>query len=199
MIEIKMRTQAVNMEYKGRNRIHPQKFALWVACASITMMFAAFTSSYLVRRAAGNWLEFPLPKVFYFSTAAIVLSSMVLHLSYRFFKSGAWQSYRMFLLAAFVLGLVFLALQYQGWVALQQMGVAINTNPSGSFVYVISGVHAAHILGGVAALGVALLHAFVLPFKVTPARKLRFELTLTYWHFVDVLWVYLFFFLLLQP
>ncbi len=186
------------MEYRTRNKIHPQKFALWVACASITMMFAAFTSSYLVRRAAGNWLEFPLPSVFYASTVVIVLSSVALHFGYHSFKIGHEKRYKSFLVTAFLLGFVFLALQYQGWLSLQEMGVAINTNPSGSFIYVISGVHAAHILGGVAALSVALLHAFALPFRVTPARKLRFELTLTYWHFVDLLWVYLFVFFLSQ-
>ncbi len=194
-----MNAGTAEMEYgRSRNKIHPQKFALWVACASITMMFAAFTSSFLVRRAAGNWLEFPLPKVFYFSTAVMVLSSVALHLGYRFFRSGHEKRYKGFLMTAFALGFAFLGLQYQGWLSLQAMGVAINTNPSGSFVYVISGVHAAHILGGVAALAVALLHAFILPFRVTPARKLRFELTLTYWHFVDLLWVYLFFFFLIQ-
>ncbi len=185
------------MEYR-RNRIHPAKFALWVGCASITMMFAAFTSSFLVRRAAGNWLEFPLPKVFLISTIVIVASSIALHLAYSAFKKGEEKTYKILLPAALILGLAFLVFQYQGWLALQGMGVMINTNPSGSFVYVISGVHAAHILGGIAALAVAVLHAFVLPFKSTETRRLRLELTLTYWHFVDFLWVYLFFFFISQ-
>lgn len=186
------------MEYGTKSKIHPKKFALWVACASITMMFAAFTSSYLVRRAAGNWLEFPLPAMFYASTVAILLSSVALHLSYRAFKAGKELVYKRLLILAFSMGFAFVLMQYAGWLALQDMGVAINTNPSGSFVYVISGVHAAHVLGGIAALTVALLHAFMLPFKPNAARMLRFELTLTYWHFVDVLWVYLFIFFLIQ-
>lgn len=186
------------MEYGTKSKIHSKKFALWVACASITMMFAAFTSSYLVRRAAGNWLEFPLPAMFYASTVAILLSSVALHLSYRAFKTGKEVVYKRLLILAFSLGFAFILMQYAGWLALQDMGVAINTNPSGSFVYVISGVHAAHVLGGIAALTVALLHAFMLPFKPNAARLLRFELTLTYWHFVDVLWVYLFIFFLIQ-
>ena len=89
-------------------------------------------------------------------------------------------------------------MQYQGWKALQAIGVELTTNPSSSFIYVISGIHAAHVLGGVAALLVATMHAFSLPFKVTGARKLRFELTLIYWHFVDFLWVYLFVFFMIQ-
>ncbi len=181
-----------------RSKIHPKLFALLVACASITMMFAAFTSAYIVRQAAGNWLEFRLPDVFFVNTAVILLSSITLHASYLAFKRGQEKAYRYLLLVSLLLGLTFIVLQYQGWQALQAIGVSLNTNPSGSFVYVISGVHAAHVLGGVAALGIALLHAFVLPFRVTEGRKLRFEMTLTYWHFVDILWVYLLLFFTLQ-
>jgi cytochrome c oxidase subunit 3 len=192
-----MNAMTVTPEYR-RNKIHPIKFTLWVACASITMMFAAFTSAYIVRQAAGNWLEFQLPRMFYLSTAIIVLSSVALHASYLAFLRGWAQAYRALLLGALVLGLAFLVSQYQGWLALRAIGVELTTNPSGSFIYVISGVHAAHILGGIAAILIAVLHAFALPYKVTPARKLRFELTWTYWHFVDILWLYLLLFFTLQ-
>lgn len=181
-----------------RNKIHPKKFALWVACASILMLFAAWTSAYIVRKASGNWLEFRLPDIFMFSTIVILLSSVSLHASYTAFKRGKEQMYKLLLALTTVLGLTFLVLQYQGWQALASIGVELTTNPSGSFVYVISGAHAAHILGGIATLIIAMIHAFSLPFKVTPARKLRFELTLTYWHFVDFLWVYLLLFFILQ-
>lgn len=187
----------VGADYR-RNRIHPKKFALFAACASIIMMFGAFTSAYIVRQAAGNWLEFKLPDIFFFNTAVILLSSVTLHGSYLAFKRGKEQAYRWLLVTTFVLGVAFLILQYQGWLALQLIGVGLTTNPSGSFVYVISGVHAAHILGGIGALVIALLHAFLLPYRVTAGRKLRFELTLTYWHFVDLLWVYLLLFFILQ-
>jgi len=187
----------VATEYR-RSKLHSKKFALLVGCASIVMMFVAFTSAYIVRQAAGNWLEFTLPTPFFISTASILLSSLALHMSYLNFKKGNTRLYRYLLVAAAVLGLAFIVLQYQGWQALTAIGVELTTNPSGSFVYVISGLHAAHVLGGIAALGVALLHAFALSHQVTPARKLRFELTLIYWHFVDVLWVYLLVFFLIQ-
>jgi cytochrome c oxidase subunit III len=181
-----------------RSKIHPKKFALWVACASMLMLFAAFTSAYIVRQAAGNWLEFRLPDIFYINTIVILLSSAALHGSYLAFKRGKTQAYRVLLGITLILGLAFLVLQYQGWQALNDIGVGLTTNPSGSFVYVISGVHAAHILGGIAALVVAIIHANALPHKVTKARKLRFELTSIYWHFVDFLWVYLLVFFTLQ-
>ena len=162
------------------------------------MLFAAFTSAYIVRQAAGNWLEFRLPDIFYINTGVILLSSAALHGSYLAFKRGKTQAYRVLLVITLILGVAFLALQYQGWQALTEIGVGLTTNPSGSFVYVISGVHAAHILGGIAALVVAIIHATALPHKVTKARKLRFELTSIYWHFVDFLWIYLLVFFTIQ-
>lgn len=175
----------------GRNKIHPHKFALWVACASIVMLFTAFTSAYIVRQAAGNWLEFRLPSLFFVSTGVILLSSATLQASYWSFKKGRKAGYQGLLSLSFGLGLAFLILQYQAWLSLAGIGVMLDGNPSGSFIYVISGVHAAHVLGGVASMLVALLHAFLLPYKATPRRALRFELVLIYWHFVGFLWLYL--------
>lgn len=189
--------QVVQREYRS-SHIHPLKFALWVGIASIVMMFGAFTSAYLVRRAAGNWYEFKLPDVFWGSTLVILLSSWTLHASYRAFNRGVEHLYKRLLTATLALGLLFVGLQYAGWQAMTAMGATFTVNPSSSFIYVISGVHALHVLGGIAALIVALIYAFVLPFKPTPRRRLRFQLVVHYWHFVDVLWVYLFVFFLVQ-
>jgi cytochrome c oxidase subunit 3 len=182
----------------SRNKIHPQKFALLVSCASVVMLFAALTSAYVVRQAAGNWLEFPMPVLFLYSTLTLIVSSFTLHFSYNGFLAGNVKLYKYLLLLTFVLGILFIYLQYQGWMALVAMGVELGTNPSGSFLYVLSGLHAAHILGGLAAVFVAILHAFILPYEVSAKRKLRFEMTQIYWHFVDVLWIYLIVFLWLQ-
>lgn len=174
-----------------RNKIPSKLFALWVGCAGIGMMFAAFTSAYIVRQGAGNWLEFILPNPFYYSALVIVISSIVLHLSFKGFQKLNSVQYRGGLILTMILAFIFLILQYKGWLALYDMGVALNTNPSGSFIYVISGVHAAHILGGMAILLVAVIHALVLPHKVTDRRLVRFKLTYTYWHFMGGLWLYL--------
>lgn len=182
----------------GRSKMHSKKFALIVACASITMMFAAFTSAYIVRRAAGNWLEFRLPTIFFINTAVILFSSVTLQASYYFFKNGKEFLYKGLMILSFLLGMLFIAFQYKGWLDMTAIGVELTGNPSGSFVYVISAVHAAHILGGLAVLTVALVQAFSLKYRVTPKRKLRFELTLIYWHFVDFLWLYLLIFFVIQ-
>lgn len=181
-----------------RNKIPPMLFGLWISMASILMMFAALTSAYMVRQAAGNWLEFQLPNQFFISTGIILLSSITLHLSYMsFVKKSEW-AYKSLLIVSFILGLGFVYFQYTGWLELESIGVYLKGNPSGSFVYVISGLHATHVLAGVSAIIVALVHAFVLKFKVTEKRKLRFKLVLHYWHFVDLLWIYLLSFLILQ-
>lgn len=171
------------------------KFGMWIAIGSIAMMFTALTSAYIVRQAAGNWLEFQLPNIFYLSTVVIVASSLTLHGSYLAFKREAEGMYKGLLLVTFLLAIAFIVLQYQGWLALVDLGVPLKTNPSGDFVYAISGIHAVHVIGGLGALIVGLLVAFSQPFRVTKARKLRFELKLIYWHFVDLLWVYLVIFL----
>jgi Heme/copper-type cytochrome/quinol oxidase, subunit 3 len=185
-----------NISYEHTtNKIHPLKFALWIGMASITMMFAAFTSAYIVRQSAGNWLEFDLPNIFFVSTLVLLISSVTLHTSYKFFVRGSEQRYKLFLILSFILGIAFLILQYRGWLDLFSIGIDLKGNPSGSFIYVLTGVHALHVIGGLAALTVGVLLAYSRPFRVTERRKVNFDLTLQYWHFVDLLWVYLLIFL----
>lgn len=181
-----------------RNKIHPHKLALWLSLGSITMMFVALTSAYVVKRAAGNWLDFSLPQIFYYNTFVILLSSVMLQMSYKGFLKGKEQVYKLLLVGTFILGIVFVVLQYQGWIALQGQGIELSGNPSGSFIYVISGFHALHVLGGIVALLMALVFAYKLPYKPTRKRKNRFELVLHYWHFIGFLWVYLLLFLFTQ-
>lgn len=188
---------AVPRQYR-RSKIHSHQFALWVGLGTIIMMFVAMTSAYIVRRAAGNWYEFKLPDIFLLNTVVILLSSLTIQTAFHAFKKGLELRYKSLLLVTFALGIAFVALQYQGWQEMNAMGATFTINPSSSFVYVISGLHAAHVLGGITALTVAVTHAYILPFRPTESRVLRFGLVVQYWHFVDILWVYLFGFFLLQ-
>ncbi len=179
------------------SRVHPQKFALWIAMASMTMMFASLSSAYIVRQAAGNWFEFNLPNIFFVSTVIILLSSISLHQSYKSFITEKEAPYKRYLVLAFLLGIGFVISQYLGWQQLYSLGIDLKGNPSGSFLYVITFIHVLHVLGGIACLIVAMMHAFILKFRVTEKRKHRFELVNQYWHFVDILWIYLLIFLLI--
>lgn len=181
------------------NKIHPQKFALWIAMTGMVMLFAAITSAFIVRRSAGNWQDFMLPSGFFYSTAAILASSLALHLAYKAFVSEKRTQYKTFLVLGFFLGILFVILQYQGWIQLNDIGIFVATNQSASFLFLITGFHIVHVLGGIGALIIALVYGLNNSYqKPTPRRKLRLELIFTYWHFVDVLWIYLFVFLLAQ-
>ena len=120
---------------KPRRGVYAPLFALWVAMASIVMMFGALTSAYIVRQAAGNWLEFQIPDIFYYSTIAILLSSVTLHTSYWAFRNNRESLYKLLLPVSLLLGIVFIIMQYQGWIALFNIGVMLDGNPSGSFFY----------------------------------------------------------------
>lgn len=188
--------EALTVKQKDSIRINPQLFGLWIGIAAMMMMFGAFTSAYIVKHAAGNWLEFPIPNVFYISTALIVCSSLTLHLSYVGYQRQQELMYKGLLILTFLLGVGFVISQYVGWQELFGLGVDMKANVAGSFFYLITGAHAVHVLAGVACLVVAMIHAFTLKFRYTEKRKNRFQLIVHFWHFVDILWIYLLYFLL---
>lgn len=178
-----------------RRRVHPHKFSLWVAMASILMMFAGFTSAYIVKRNDSNWLQFSLPPVFLISTAVILLSSLTLYLAARSFKARNMTRYKILITVTAALGVLFVLLQAMGFRYLQEHGVKLigsGSNPSGSFLGVITGVHMLHVIGGVIVLIVMFLRAISRSSKNYSSVPL--EVASTYWHFVDAIWLYLFIF-----
>jgi len=192
----------------GQSRkVHPHKFALWLAMGSIAMMFAGLTSAYMVRQAQGNWRIFKMPPVFWVSTAVILLSSVTVFLGVRAFKQREMVKYRLLLTTTVVLGLLFGVLQSLGfWQLYHQpqatiidgrtimQTVRVAGNPSESFLFIITGLHLAHILGGIIVLVIVFLTAYRKRVKVYNATGL--EIAASYWHFVDALWLYLFIFFL---
>jgi len=190
--------ETINMSQPNTHtRVNPLKFALWMGFASIMMMFAALTSAYVVRRAGGNWLEFDIPNMFYISTGVLLVSSVLMHFAYSNYKKRNIKVYRGALIGAFILGCLFLVCQALGFYDIYELGVDLKGNPSGGFFYVIPFIHALHIMGGLAALVVSIINSFTLK-KFTEKRKINFELTIQYWHFVDILWIYLLVFLLMN-
>lgn len=177
-----------------RNKIHPHKFTLWVAIGSILMMFAGLTSAYIVKRNQANWVSFEIPKAFWYSTAVILLSSFTLFLSAKAFKEREMTRYRSLMAATLVLGVFFVILQVLGFKELTKIGITFTGNVSFSFLYVIVGIHAVHVIGGVIALVVMSLKEFSQ--KIRTYSSVPVELVSTYWHFVDILWIYLLVFLM---
>ena len=184
---------------KKIKRIHPKKFALWTAMLSMIMFFSALTSAYIVRKGAGNWLSFPIVNEFFYSTGVILSCSVILHVAYRAFVNKDYKLYKILLTIGFGLGCLFVVLQYSGWLALNEMAIFVYTNQSSSFFVLLVGMHAMHVLGGIAALLISWIYAMrKSTLEWTPKGQLRLELTFTYWHFVDVLWLYLLVFLWIQ-
>jgi len=180
-------------------RIHPKKFALWISMLSMIMLFSAFTSAYIVQKAAGDWLQFPLPVEFFYSTGVILACSLFLHMAYKSFVNKNYLYYQLFWSLGLFLALLFVALQYQGWLHLNEWEIFVHTNQSSSFFVMLVGAHALHVLGGIAALMTSWILAFRKNTKEWSDKgQLRLELTCTYWHFVDVLWLYLLAFLWFQ-
>ncbi|HEY4061768.1 MAG TPA: cytochrome c oxidase subunit 3 [Puia sp.] len=175
-----------------RKKIHPHKFTLWVALGSIIMMFAGLTSAYVVKRDQAGWTTFWIPRAFYYSTGVILVSSLTIQMALRSFKEREMAKYRNLLTATMVLGIVFVLLQWVGFRALWKSNITLRGSGGGQFLYVIAGLHAVHVLAGVVALVVMFLKAF--GSKIRSYNSVPVELMSTYWHFVDLLWVYLFVF-----
>ncbi len=191
-----MKTEQELLEAQTPRSVNPKIFTMWLFIVSIVMLFAAFTSAYLVRKAEGNWVEFKLPDLFYYSTGVLVASSISMHAALLAAKKDQFNALRLSISITFVLGLLFLIMQYYGWAQLVEMNVYFVGNPSGSFVYVFSCLHGLHLISGLIVLLVALVAAFRL--KINAKALTQIKICSTYWHFLDALWVYLFIFLLIN-
>ena len=190
-----------SLEFKSvvdqNKKIHPHKFILWVAIGAIVMMFAGLTSAYIVKREQPGWTSYTTPLAFYYSTAVILISSLTIFLAGKSFTERRMIRYRKLLAATLILGLVFILLQWLGFRHLWATGTTFHGSGAGQFMYIIAGLHALHVFGGVIALFVLWLRA-----KNTRIRSYNIvpvDVVSTYWHFVDLLWIYLFiFFLMVQ-
>ena len=171
------------------------RIGTWVALASILMLFTALSSAYIVRAASSSdWQPLAMPRILLLSTALILLSSGTLETARRKWKDTANGVHKPWLLFTVVLGLGFLVSQLLAWRQLVRQGVYVASNPHSSFFYVLTAAHAAHLLGGLAALAYLSLRRRAPQENqaaVTKAQAGADAVTL-YWHFMDFLWLYLF-------
>lgn len=170
-------------------KLHPHKFTLWVAMASIIMMFAGLTSAYIVKSSTANWEVVQTPKMFWFSTAAILISSLTVQMALRAFKQREMRQYRNLMGITVVLGILFVVFQWLGFQWMWNNGVRLKGAGQGQFLYIIAGLHALHVIGGIIALVWMLAKAFYGKNRIY--NSVPVEVVSTYWHFVDILWLYL--------
>ena len=158
--------------------------------AAVTMLFLAFTSAYLVRRQETGWLEFAAPWVLWLNTAVLLSSSVTLDWARRRIRSGDVAGLRGGVEATATLGLLFVLGQVVAWRQLAAQGLFLTTNPHSSFFYVLTAVHGVHLLGGIAALALVLVRTW--SGRYTAQNHAGVTNCATYWHFMALLWVYLF-------
>jgi len=201
-------------------KIKASKGLMWFGIISITMLFAGLTSAYIVRQGEGKWVQFAIPQLFLVSTILIVISSVTMQWGVQSIKHNNKKSLSLAITLTALLGIGFVVFQYLSWSQLVSQGIYlvgqvkdINTtfqyipsgketatdvgntgNVAGSFLYVITGLHVVHLLGGMIAIFVVFSRALMGKYSATDYNGVR--MCAIYWHFLDGLWVYLYLFLL---
>ena len=188
-----------SFEQEDRLNLRPKKFLMWLFIITSFMIFAAFTSGFIVYTAGdpSRGIKMVLPDVFKWSTGVIALSSITMFLASKAARELQFARQKLFLLITIVLGLVFFALQIRSWQIFTETGVFfVNPNASQSFLYVLTGTHLLHVFGAL----LVLLNAFIGVTRNVPQVKnlFKMEIASIFWHFLDILWIYLYVFLLLN-
>lgn len=179
-------------EYKRKRVAKP---LLWFAMMSIVMLFAGLTSAVIVRKGDGNWMQFELPETFLYSTIVIALSSITLIWANLSAKKDKFEVVKMGVGVTFVLGILFVVLQFMGYSQLVEREIfftGTSQYASGSYLYIVSWVHLLHLVGGMISLAVVLFNAFRK--KYSSKNLLGLQVSSTYWHFMGGIWIYLFIF-----
>ena len=174
-----------------------KKMMLWFGIISLVMSFAGLTSAFIVSSSREDWLtDFVLPGAFVYSTLIIILSSAMLFTAKQALRKNQTTVTTVLLIGTFVLGIAFIYSQIQGFNQIIAAGYNFTgptSNITMSYVYVIAVVHILHVLAGIICLFIVIINQ--LNKKYSNENRLGFDLASNFWHFIDVLWVYLFFFL----
>ena len=182
---------------QGRVRsVNPKMFGMWVFMGSVVMIFISLSSAYIVKKADGDWLLIQFPEMFKVTSILIVLSSLSMHFAYLASKKNNLLNIRIGLGITGILAIAFAVGQYMSWEELVSQGVFFVGNPAGSFIYVFTGLHIAHLLGGFVFLIIVLKRAF--SYQVHSKSLLSIQICASYWHFLGGLWLYLYLFLILN-
>lgn len=174
-----------------------KKMMLWFGIVSLVMSFAGWTSAFVVSSSRPDWLkDFVLPNAFIVSTVIILISSITFILAKKALKKDNRQATTLWLLSTFALGITFIFYQFKGFQQIIDLGYNFTgptSNVTMSYIYLIAIVHILHVVVGLICLLVVIYNHFKQ--KYNASKMLGFELAATFWHFIDILWVYLFLFL----
>ncbi len=180
-------------------RFHPQNILLSFLLMSLTMLFLALTVSYVYSRVQNGIPPIRLPLLFAVNTVVLIGSSVSLHQAKLAFLSDQTVRYQRMLVLTLLLSICFLVGQGFAWKALYTANIGINHSTTAAYVYAISILHLVHVLGGIPFLVIFTYKAFsklkdpisVLVYFSDSMKRLHLKLLLKYWHFLDILWIYL--------
>lgn len=186
-------------------RREPFRFMVWLGIAGSVLLFTVLLVTYVIRSSGPNWDDVKLPTVFLLSTVVMLVSSLTLHTANQAFRNQRFPMYRTYMGITLLLGILFMLLQGWGWRQMVVAGIRLEANPAGGFIYILSGLHLLHILIGLIFLLIAFAEALrrrqyvdAFVYSVNPPNQLKIKLITLYWHFVDVLWIGVFMFLLVH-
>jgi cytochrome c oxidase subunit 3 len=182
-------------DFQDEKRKKVMKPLLWIGMASIVMMFAGFTSAVIVRKGDGVWLNYEMPNMFLLSSIIAVISSIFIIAALYMAKKDNQQMVKTFLWLTLASGLAFVYTQLSGFGQLVDNEIFLtgpSSNPSGSFVYIISGLHLVHLAGGIIALFIVIFNA--MKGRYNSENLLGLQVCSTYWHFMGAMWIYLYVF-----
>ena len=182
-------------DFKEEKKKKVMKPLLWFGMVSIVMLFAGLTSAVIVRKGDGQWLHFEMPSMFLVSCIVILLSSVLFILANFFGKRNNQPMLKSMLGLALLSGVVFIFTQVAGYGQLVDQGVFMTGathNASGSFLYIISGLHLLHLAGGIVALLIVIFNAF--KGRYNSENLLGLQVCSSYWHFMGGMWIYLYIF-----
>ncbi|HEX5412109.1 MAG TPA: cytochrome c oxidase subunit 3 [Terriglobia bacterium] len=166
------------------------RIAIWIGIASIATLFLALTAVMVARAVeSSDWVHTTIPHLLYFNTAILVASSFTFELSKRGLRMESPAQFTRWLYLTTALGISFIAGQLVVWRQLASQGIYLTTNPSSSFLYLLTAAHGVHLLGGILALSYLVLRRRKMVFN--PQKRIAVDITAIYWHFMDVLWIYL--------
>ena len=181
------------MQEEQLKHIRAKKMMLWFGIISLTMSFAGLTSAYVVSKSRADWLEdFSLPPAFYISLLLIITSSITAHFAKITIKKEAFNKGTYFLISTFCLGVLFGVFQFIGFQQIIAQGYFFTGNASSittSFVYLIVLLHFAHIVAGLISWLVVIYNHFKK--RYSNGKTLGVELAVWFWHFVDLVWIYI--------
>ena len=186
------------LQENDRLNLAPKKFNMWLFLFTSFMLFMALSSGFIVYVGGkGHAMNLTLPDAFRYSTLVIILSSGTMYMASLAIRQSQLSLQRLYLWLTVLLGILFFGIQVYGWSMLIKMGAYfVNPNASLSFIYVFTGIHLLHIFAGL----LLLINTLWASYRNKPQVTIVFktEMTAIFWHFVDIVWIYLYVFLLLN-